>query len=212
MKNYIKALVFFLSIVAVISCSDDDSSTTETFDITEYIIGGKLVNNRTCIMTFSSNGLVRIINVDEEMQLSYTVEGNTVTLEDYGSFEVENDEIIFDDLEDINFENAVLIKKPEENLLKGKTFSGIVYGGGLEYQHFVRFSSNGALYGVNNTFETATPNENYDLIGNVSGKFQKDQFSDVFYFNNNQLVYERKGVFQGLPTVYYYSSQGLNLQ
>lgn len=87
MKNYIKIVVFVLSIVVLISCSDDDSSSAETFDITEYIIGGKLVNNRVYIMTFSSNGLVRIINVDEEMQLSYKVDGNSVT--DYGSFEVE---------------------------------------------------------------------------------------------------------------------------
>lgn len=195
----------------MISCSDDDSSSAETFDITEYVIGGKLINNRVCIMTFSSNGLVQLINVDEEMQLSYTVEGNTVTLEDYGSFEVENDEIIFDDLDDINLENAVLLKKPEENLLKGKTFSGIISAGFFQFEHFVRFSNSGNLYRANETFETATPNENYDLIGNVSGKFQKDQFSDVFYLHNNQLVYERKLTIQGLP-IMHYSSQGLEMQ
>ncbi|UPQ77716.1 hypothetical protein M0M57_08720 [Flavobacterium azooxidireducens] len=211
MKNYIKKLVFFLSVMLMISCSDDDSSSFETFNITEYIIGGKLVNNRVCIMIFSSNGLVRIINVDEEMQLSYTIDGNSVILEDYGSFEVENDEIIFDDLNDINFENAVLLKKPEENQLKGKTFSGMLSNIGFQFEHFVRFSNNGNLYGANETFETATPNDNYDLIGNVSGKFQDDQFSDVFYFNNNQLVYERKVSFQGLQPIYF-SSQGLDIQ
>lgn len=211
MKNYIKTFVFFLSIISMISCSDDDSSSAETFDITEYVIGGKLINNRVCLMTFSPNGLVQLINVDEEMQLSYTVEGNTVTLEDYGSFEVENDEIIFDDLDDINLENAVLLRKPEENLLKGKTFSGIIASGGFQFERFVRFSPNGLHYGTNDTFEAATPNENYVLIGNVGGIFQKNEFTDIFYLNNHKLVYERKVIPQNFSTIYF-SSEGLEMQ
>ncbi len=207
MKKCFKFSILFLLTSTLFTCSsNDDDSPGSPIDITQYIVGGELLNNRVSILTFETNGTAKISNVDEEIQLDYTVEDNKITLTGYGSFEVAYNTIVNISMETLNFVDADLIKISDANQLKGKTFAGFVES---SYTYF-RFSGTMNRFGFGSTYDEAIPAREYDLIKNLGGRHQGD-IVFIFYLKNDKLVYESKSYFD-VGIYVYFKSDGLELQ
>ncbi|UPQ77715.1 hypothetical protein M0M57_08715 [Flavobacterium azooxidireducens] len=207
MKNYIKTLVFFLSIISMISCSDDDSSTTETFDITEYIIIGKSYYNLPCIIAFSTNGKATIVNPEGVSENFYSFDGTSLLIDGLGIAEIENAEIIdYDIVEGYEFNKAKLVHTSGNNDLKGKKYSGTVlsnynityhYGNyaGEPKDFTIQFHSNEDKFGssVTNNSDTIVLNKEYTPLGNSAGyNYIPNQRLEIFYIENNELIFFSK--------------------
>lgn len=207
MIKYFKIFMLLLMTSLFFACSkNEDESPAETIDITQYIVGGQILNNRVSILTFETNGIAKISNVDEEIQIEYTVVENKITLTGYGSFEVAYNTIVNISMDTLNFVDANLIKIQDVNQLKGKTFGGFVES---SYTYF-RFSGTNNRFGFGSTYDEAIPANEYELIKNVSGRHQGDNVF-VFYLKNDRLVYESKSYFD-VGLYVYFKSDGLDLQ
>ena len=207
MKNYTKIVVFFLLIVMVISCSDDDSNNTDNnFDITRYVIGGKIANDRLCLLTFEGNNIARLKDVNQDRAFVYSVENNTVFIEDIGSFTIENNELVNVDVS-WDFSQAVLLTIPAQNAFLNSNYSGLIGNSFVTETFFVIFSGQEGVFGFGSSASQATPNKLFIMHNAISGFYQSSELSDVFFIHNGKLVYERKVSLPGLSPNYFYAPE-----
>ncbi|RZK12877.1 MAG: hypothetical protein EOO46_01450 [Flavobacterium sp.] len=212
MKTVLKIITTTLFTVTLFSCSSDESAKTleiVNIDATNYVIAGKVLNNHVAVVTFSSNDKVIIKSIEEEVEADYTVHGDTIKIENYGYVKIQNNAIVAFENGEINFDQVHLLQKTSDNAFKGKYFTGpvkLLSGSGVEQIFHVRFSAPGALYGYGESFDMAFPDNEFELIANVAGKYQQEGYSTVFYILNDKLICEIRTNQFGSP-IYFYSDE-----
>jgi len=175
MKNLSNLLKIssLLLILVLASCKKDDPKP-EVFDITRFVIAGKVSFGHPYIIamepgnkaTLTSHGFSEgtYTYVDGVLSFNFT-DGEVVC-----AFTIENDNIkAFDGPALINTYN--LIKVPETNQLAGKTFAGTYYrldNTVLHQNFFYSFYANHNKVGVGYTVGTPVRTENYTIIGNIA--------------------------------------------
>lgn len=212
MKTTIK-IITILFIALLFSCSSDDEKilAIEDIDPTNYVIAGKMLNNHVAIVTFASNDKASIRTTDLNIEADYTVDGDTVKIENYGYVKIQNNSIVYSEMDLMEFDDAKLLQKASQNVFKNKDFSGTIANSQFQIPFFVRFSDSGALHGAGETFEQANPNLEFNIIGNTAGIYLNQGFSHIFYYQNNKLVYEAKAII-GVQGTHYLYSEELALQ
>lgn len=172
LKNILK-ISSLLLILALASCKKDNPKP-EVFDITKYIIAGKVSfghpyiiaiepgNKATLTSHGFSEGTYTYVNgvldfnfSDGEVECSFTIENGNIKA--------------FDGPALINSYN--LIKVPATNQLAGKTFTGTYYrldNTVLHQNFFYSFSANDNKVGVGYTVGMPVRTETYSTIGNIA--------------------------------------------
>ena len=211
MKTIFKITTATFILLFIFSCSsnDDEKVAINDIDPTNYIIAGKMLNNHVALVTFSSNDKATIKTTDLNIEADYTVDGDTVKIENYGYVKIQNNAITSFENEELDFDQAHLLQKTPDNVLKDKYFMGpinVLSGAGFEQIFHIRFSASGELYGYGETFSSAAPNKEFELISNVAGKYQQDGFGNVFYKLNDKLICEVRTNQFGNP-IYFYSEE-----
>ncbi|MDR6966581.1 hypothetical protein J2X31_000579 [Flavobacterium arsenatis] len=213
MKTNFKIIATAIITSLLFACSsNDDNQKIEVvnIDATSYVLAGKILNNHLTIITFNADNQALIKSLEQDIQVNYSVHGDTIKIENYGFIKIQDNAIVSSDIDGLDFDQAELLLPASENAFKDKDFGGIVAtSSGMQFQHYVRFSSDGSLYGISNVFNQATPNSEYELIYNIAGTHQTESYTDIFYLHNNILFYEI--VNQQFGIVYYYS-EGLSQQ
>lgn len=195
----------------MISCSNDDSNNTDnTFDITRYAIGGKMANSRLGLLTFEGNNIARLKDVNQDRAYVYSVENNTVSIEDIGTFTIENNELVNVNVS-WDFSQAVLLTIPTQNAFLNSNYSGLIGNSFITETFFVTFSGQEGVFGFGSTASQANPNKFFIMRNAISGFYQSSELSDVFFIHNGKLVYERRVSLPGLSPNYFYAP-GLDLQ
>lgn len=211
MKTTVKVITATFILSIFFSCSSDDDKKTAMADIdpTNYVIAGKMLNNHVAIVTFSSNAKASIKTTDLDIEADFTVDGDIVKIENYGYVKIQNDTITSFENEELDFDQAHLLKKSPDNVLKNKYFVGpinVSSGAGFEQIFHIRFGTSETLYGYGETFNSAVPNKEFELIANIAGKYQQEGFSNVFYRLDDKLICEVRTNQFGGP-IYFYSEE-----
>lgn len=212
MKTLFKIITATLILPFFFSCSsnDDEKEVIADIDPTNYIIVGKLLDNRLTIMSFSSDNTVSMKNIDNDVDATYTVSGDTLKIANYGFVKIQNNAIAYAEMDLMEFDGALLIEKASQNVFKDKDFSGTLVNSNGEIPFFIRFSDSGTLQGIGISYDDANPQIEFDVINNVAGSTDNEVFSNVFYMHNNKLVYEIKVEMPGAGLQYFYN-EGLEL-
>lgn len=211
MKANFKIIATTMVTSLLLACSANDDTQeikVVNIDATSYVLAGKILNNHVTIITFNAANKALIKSLEQDLQINYSVHGDTIKIENYGFVKIQDHAIVSSESNNLDFDQADVLQEASENVFKNKDFGGIVaMSNGMEFQHYVRFSSDGSLYGISNTFDQAAPNRDYELLLNIAGTHEEASYSDIFYLHNNRLIYEI--VNQQFGTIYYYS-EGLS--
>lgn len=189
LRNMLKILPLLL-LVVLAGCKKDNPKP-EMFDITNYVIAGRVSFGYPYIITIASGNRAKLTSYGVSDGIYTYTDGvlnfNFNDGEVVCSFTIENGGIKkYTGPALINTYN--LIKVPETNLLEGKAFSGSYYrfDNTVLHQNFF-YSFSGNKVDVGYSVGTAVRTENYTSIGNIASLVDLENSNELMILINGKL-------------------------
>lgn len=163
-----------------------------------YIIQGKMKNvintdggiEQPFVMVFMADNKAKLVNLNGETTLNYSVQESKLVLDDNGYFNVVNKQITDWVIAGLNITKATLTARPATNQLRGKKFSGTLKYSGLPFTIDTELDFDANADNV--VFPGAEPPQySFTPQGNVAGYlYDTPSKSSLFFMiDNGKLEY-----------------------